>query len=441
MALGKWSTEEPTAQGDGPASAPPTRHHPNPLISVGDLQKCIENFIREDRNDNRDLHGFLEPIAQANLSWKTAPRPDLLFHVKPLIARLLVVCTNGCVPGLKLEKALKGVDDDKKANFSSKPQELWASSVSTMIRIMMSNLRDVKHIVEVRRRCFQKAGVAEADAINVMLEMVRIDECEAAECAPRSVSAPPGPRSRGQVLSLALRSKSSDGLGSGDGGAPRTPRGATPRRSAKRGRSPGPEVDDVDLPSAFKRVAGDMDIGSGSEDGGKVVAQLLCECAPPLMQPMGISGDDWDMLRHVQQSDPVRPPRKRRVMKVAKVATTTPMKAANVTPMKTAMKATCTPMKAAMKVTPMKATVTPMKSKVTPMKSKVTPPKTGQKVTPMKSKVTPMKVAATERPNNKPESVEEQQRYKDEGIGCSKDRWFGYCSVCKAKRAALALRS
>ena len=447
---------EPIADGAAAAAAaPPVRHHPNPLISVCDLQKCIEKFIREDRNDNRDIFGFLEPIASASLTWKTAPRPDLLLQTKPLLMRMLVVCTNGCAPGLKLEKALKAVDDDKKANFSGKAQEVWAGAVSTIIRIMLSNLRDVKHIADVRRRCFQKAGVAEADGINLLLEIVHTDQSEAAEVAPRSHSAPPGPGSRGQVRGGVLRSQSADGLGLGDRGAPRTPRRATATRAlVERGRSPGTEECDVDLPSAFKRLAGDMGICSGSEDDGQVGAsvegQLLYAFAPPLLQPMGISGEDWDMLQHVEQLDPVRPPRKRKVMKAAKdapvkatkvtpmkTAPLTPMKAKKVTPMKTTMKVTpmktamkatkVTPMKTAMKVTPMKSKVTPVKSKVTPKKSKVTPPKTGQKATP------------TERRNNKPESVEEQQRFKDEGIGCPKDRWLGHCSDCKAKRAAAAL--
>ena len=441
MAAGRWSTAEPIADGDAAAAAAPQiRHHPNPLISVGDLQKCIEKFIREDRNENRDIFGWLVPIAQASLTWKTAPRPDLLLLVKPLLMRMLVVCTNGCAPGLKLEKALKAVDDDKKANFSSKAQEVWASAVSTMIRIMFSNLRDVKHIAEVRRRCFQKAGVAEADAINVLLEIVHADQGEAAEVVPRSHSAPPGPRSRGQGRGEVLRAQSADGLGLGDGGVQRTPRRATTTRAlAERGRSPGSEVSDVDLPSAFKRVAGDMGICTDAEDLEGLEGQSLCDFAPPLMQPMGISGQDWDMLQHVQQLEPVRPPRKRKVMKATpmkatkvtpmKTAPITPMKATKVTPMKTAMKtamkSTVTPKKTAMKVTP-------MKSKITPMKSKVTPPETGQKVTPMKSKV-------TERKNNKPESVEEQQQFKDEGFGCPKDRWLGHCSDCKAKRAAAAL--
>jgi len=50
-----------------------------------------------------------------------------------------------------------------------------------------------------------------------------------------------------------------------------------------------------------------------------------------------------------------------------------------------------------------------------------------------------MKSKVTERKNNKPESVEEQQQFKDEGFGCPKDRWLGHCSDCKAKRAAAAL--
>ncbi|CAK0813674.1 unnamed protein product [Prorocentrum cordatum] len=407
MAAGKGSTAMPTGERDAPSQS--TRHHPNPLISVGDLQQCIEKFIQEDRNDNRDIYGFFEPVVQASLTWKTAPRADLLLHVKPLLMRLLVACTNGCAPALKLEKALKLVDDDKKANFSNKSQEVWAIALSTMIRIMLSNLRDAKHVAEARRRCFQKAGAAEADGINVMMEMVRTNVDEEVEALPRSQSAPPGPR-------------------------------APTRALAKRDKSPDPEVSDVDLPSAFKRLAADLEIGSGTEDDGYPSASAVGEChghAPPLMQPNGISGDDWDALRHVQELAPVRPPRKRKV---------TPMKTARkVAPMKTARKVA--PVKTATAATPMTtAKVAPVKTaaKVTPMKAAMnaTPMKTA-KVTPMKTaKVTPMMAAkVTERPNNKPDSVEEQQLFKDEGIGCLKDRWFGYCPDCKAKRAAHALRT
>eukprot|EP00959_Pyramimonas_sp_CCMP1952_P134660 2818211-Pyramimonas_sp.AAC.1 len=106
---------------------------------------------------------------------------------------------------------------------------------------MLSNLRDVKHVAEARRRCFQKAGVAGVDGINVMMELVRTSVDEEVEALPRSQSAPPGPRSRGQDRREVLRSQSADGLGAGDDGAPRTPRRAPTRAPAKRDKNPDPE--------------------------------------------------------------------------------------------------------------------------------------------------------------------------------------------------------
>ena len=81
-----------------------------------------------------------------------------------------------------------------------------------------------------------------------------------------------------------------------------------------------------------------------------------------------------------------------------------------------------------------------IRGKTTPTPPKTTPiPKTKTTRTP-KAKTTPKEDTHTGQKSDywKPPTDAERRRYRETGLGCSKDRWTGCCSTCKALREELA---
>ena len=107
-----------------------------------------------------------------NVTWRTAPKANVLSMVSPLFVALAPIIQNGVAPGLKLERALVACDEERMANFTAASATDWSNSMAEAIKMLCKDFRAVKTSSEARRRCFVGASHTEVANITKVLELL-----------------------------------------------------------------------------------------------------------------------------------------------------------------------------------------------------------------------------------------------------------------------------
>lgn len=77
---------------------------PDPSISVVDLQSCLLSFCQE--SGSYDLHGLLVYQGSKKHSWKTAPDPEWMAQIAPLVKKLVTKAKNLVLSSKKFKQAM-----------------------------------------------------------------------------------------------------------------------------------------------------------------------------------------------------------------------------------------------------------------------------------------------------------------------------------------------
>ena len=107
------------------------RRTADPEITTCSLEVAIEEYLREKRS--RDLASHLALLSEG-VSWKSAPKVQILAAYSDLYSKLATLCPNGVLPSKKLAWALEAADQTKPANFGSMTARQWSSHHGKLIR-------------------------------------------------------------------------------------------------------------------------------------------------------------------------------------------------------------------------------------------------------------------------------------------------------------------
>ena len=264
----------------------------NPMISVADIQSALRQFLRDDC-PNRDINGFLKVVIDHGVTWRTAPKANVLAMVSPLFAALAPVIQNGVAPGMKLEKALAACDTEKKCNFTSVSQTDFTNSIAEAIKMLWMDFRTVKTSSEARRRCYLGASHSEVEKINQVLELMTH--------LPWNLN----------DLKKAKAEEAAD--------TPDLDRGP-PIRTGSAASGLGNVEKEDEYESLTEKFA--LDLSSAFDDiGGLSTPSSLVEQVRGVQRPSGVTDLDWDMLTIVMDKSttvPMKPARILRPMKRGK---------------------------------------------------------------------------------------------------------------------------
>ena len=144
----------------------------NPLISVGEIQRTLEDYTRHCKSSH--LYSLICPPASlAVVTWQTAPHGAWLSKVAPLLFDVLDFCPNTKLQHSKLSKALYSMHENHSLELQPrmKPQDAM-DQISLCIRIVLSMLRQIKLSESHKFRVMRSLGCEEQAKLNMVLKKV-----------------------------------------------------------------------------------------------------------------------------------------------------------------------------------------------------------------------------------------------------------------------------
>ena len=153
------------------------RATPDPLVSVGDIQKVFGSFCKKE--GSWDLNALL---FKSNLkkTWKNAPDASFLAGpVSELCMELFKVTRNGVFASKKIRLALEKLQKEiHRLNFTRHHDGDFFDMVDQQVRIACSMFRDLKASPTKYATCMRKASVSEKEKVDGVLQhLVVTDVC------------------------------------------------------------------------------------------------------------------------------------------------------------------------------------------------------------------------------------------------------------------------
>ena len=141
-----------------PSARPPYAMAPklaaDPTITVSSLQLALEAWFASV--GTRNLDKLMQP-ARA-LSWRRAPRADVLAQFHGLVGGLLEVAPNGKLPAKKLQLAIEAVHKVNPVVYRNVGDVgLWAVEMGFLMRVLVAKFRELQE-PEARRKSLGKAA-------------------------------------------------------------------------------------------------------------------------------------------------------------------------------------------------------------------------------------------------------------------------------------------
>jgi hypothetical protein len=154
----------------------------DPNIKLSDIAKCVEDYLAV--SGTRDLHGLLQDAA-STATWKTSPGQsvDALAGLAPLLRTLAEVAPNGVLPPKLTAKAILTCHQNRPCNFSRKDDLSFSDHCSSVLRVCMSKMRDLRNDPLGWQRCLRKATGAQIEAIKSIIDLLQCDKSSGASRA------------------------------------------------------------------------------------------------------------------------------------------------------------------------------------------------------------------------------------------------------------------
>lgn len=153
------------------------RATPDPLVSVGDIQKVFGSFCRKE--GIWDLNALLFKSG-VKKTWKNAPDATFLAGpVSVLCKELFKVSKHGVFASKKIRLALEKLQQEiHRLNFTRHHDGDFFDLVDQQVRIACSMFRDLKASSSKYATCMRKASVSEKEKVDGVLQhLVVTDEC------------------------------------------------------------------------------------------------------------------------------------------------------------------------------------------------------------------------------------------------------------------------
>ena len=145
------------------------RASPDPLVSVGDIQKVFASFCRKE--GTWDLNGLLFKTSLVK-TWKNAPEASFLAgNVSQLCLALFKLSKHGVFASKKIRLALEKLQQEShRVNFSKFNDGDFFDMVDQQVRIACSMFRDLKASPSKYAACMRKASIVEKETVDGVLQ-------------------------------------------------------------------------------------------------------------------------------------------------------------------------------------------------------------------------------------------------------------------------------
>ena len=145
------------------------RASPDPLVSVGDIQKVFASFCRKE--GTWDLNGLLFKTSLVK-TWKNAPEASFLAgNVSQLCLALFKLSKHGVFASKKIRLALEKLQQEShRVNFSKFNDGDFFDMVDQQVRIACSMFRDLKASPSKYAACMRKASTVEKETVDGVLQ-------------------------------------------------------------------------------------------------------------------------------------------------------------------------------------------------------------------------------------------------------------------------------
>ena len=127
----------------------------DPGVSTGALEDALSEWIGQQKT--RDFVALTREL-QASITWKNAPKPEVLANFASLFLKLATISPNGVLLPKKVSAALQEVHRKAPINFSSMQIEHFGDFYSELLRATFSKFRNILNDSGARHRLFSKAG-------------------------------------------------------------------------------------------------------------------------------------------------------------------------------------------------------------------------------------------------------------------------------------------
>ena len=142
---------------------------PDPSVAIGDIQKCLHEFLQ--RHGSSDIDRLLHPPNP--ISWKTSPDGEWLGMetMCDLFSNLFILHGNGVMASSKVQRAIMKLQNEKgRLNYSKKHDADWCDALDEKLRIAAQQYRDLKRDPMKYARCCKKVSVKELKNIDTVLQ-------------------------------------------------------------------------------------------------------------------------------------------------------------------------------------------------------------------------------------------------------------------------------
>ncbi|CAE7765390.1 unnamed protein product [Symbiodinium sp. CCMP2592] len=175
-----------------------TRLKCDPLIAVGDLQRCFREQVRR-----ADLWHTVQCPRGAQWSWKTAINVEWLYQSRYLLQDLLGVAPNAVLPSVKLRAAVRRCLETPELRMSKHGMdvETYTDGIDQRVRVLMSQLRDLKKD-DKYFPAMRKASLEEREGLDKLLTFLQ--DPASAKTAQKAEASQPSTSSASASTALVL---------------------------------------------------------------------------------------------------------------------------------------------------------------------------------------------------------------------------------------------